>query len=104
VKIYVSRAAVEALRKKERQYETQFTTKIGAETSLGPSYFVFFCKIVIPSYTFDGLLCRGWHSRPLIVWTLWINLIPSLLNFLFLSFEFLLGVFELGKVMEGFFV
>jgi hypothetical protein len=38
VKIYV--AAVEALRKKERGDETQFTTKIGGKTSLGPSCFV----------------------------------------------------------------
>jgi hypothetical protein len=38
VKIYV--AAVEVLRKKERQDETEFTTKIGGKTSLGPSYFV----------------------------------------------------------------
>jgi len=40
VKIYV--AIVEALRKKERggMIETQFTTKIGGKTSLGPSYFV----------------------------------------------------------------
>jgi hypothetical protein len=38
VKIYV--AAVEALRKKERQDETQFTTKIGGKTSLGPSSFI----------------------------------------------------------------
>jgi hypothetical protein len=37
VKIYV--AAVEALRKKERQDETQFITKIGGKTSLGPNYF-----------------------------------------------------------------
>jgi len=37
VKIYV--AAVEALRKMERQDETQVTTKIGGQTSLGPSYF-----------------------------------------------------------------
>jgi NADH:ubiquinone oxidoreductase subunit 6 (subunit J) len=37
VKIYV--VVVEALRKKERQDETQFTTKIGGKTSLGPSYF-----------------------------------------------------------------
>jgi hypothetical protein len=36
--IYV--AAVEALRKKERQDETQFTTKIGGKTCLGPSCFV----------------------------------------------------------------
>jgi hypothetical protein len=38
VKIYV--AAVEALRKKERGDETQFTTKMGGKTNLGPSYFV----------------------------------------------------------------
>jgi hypothetical protein len=38
LKIYI--AAVEALMKKERQDETQFTTKIGGTTSLGPSYFV----------------------------------------------------------------
>ncbi len=38
VKIYV--AAVEALRKKERGDETEFTTKLGEKTSLGPSYFV----------------------------------------------------------------
>jgi hypothetical protein len=38
VKIYV--AAVEALMKKERGDETQFTTKIGGKTSLGLSYFV----------------------------------------------------------------
>jgi len=38
MKIYV--AAVKAFRKKERQDETQFTTKIGGKTSLGPSYFL----------------------------------------------------------------
>jgi hypothetical protein len=38
VEIYV--AAVQALRKKETQDETQFTTKIGGKTSLGPSYFL----------------------------------------------------------------
>jgi hypothetical protein len=38
VKIYV--AAVEVLRKKERQDETRFTTKIGGKTRLGASYFV----------------------------------------------------------------
>jgi hypothetical protein len=36
VKIYV--AASEG--KKERGDETQFTTKIGGKTSLGPNYFV----------------------------------------------------------------
>jgi hypothetical protein len=39
VKIYVA-AAVEALMKKERHDGTQFTTKIGGKTSLGPSYFL----------------------------------------------------------------
>jgi hypothetical protein len=38
VKIYV--AAVQALRKKESQDETQFTTKIGGKTSLGHGYFL----------------------------------------------------------------
>jgi hypothetical protein len=38
VKIYV--AAVEALRKKERQDETQLNNKIGGKTSLCPSYFL----------------------------------------------------------------
>jgi hypothetical protein len=38
MKIYV--AAVEALRKKERQDETQFITKIGGKTNFRPSYFI----------------------------------------------------------------
>jgi hypothetical protein len=38
VKIYV--AAVKALREKERGDETEFATKIGGKTSLGPSYLV----------------------------------------------------------------
>ncbi len=38
MRIYVT--GMEALRKKERQDETQFTTKIGGKISLGPSYFV----------------------------------------------------------------
>ncbi len=38
VKIYL--AVVQALREKETQDETQFTTKIGGKTSLGPSYFL----------------------------------------------------------------
>jgi hypothetical protein len=38
VRIYV--AAMEALRKKERQDETQFTTKFGEKSSLGPNSFV----------------------------------------------------------------
>jgi hypothetical protein len=61
VKIYV--AAVETLRKKERQDETQFTTKIGGKTSLGPSYFL---KIFIPSYAFHACYAETDRSRPLI--------------------------------------
>jgi len=39
VKLYV--AAVQALKKKETQNETQFTTKIGGKTScLDPTYFI----------------------------------------------------------------
>jgi hypothetical protein len=38
VKVYAE--AVEALMKKERQDETQFTTKVGGKTSLCPSYFL----------------------------------------------------------------
>ncbi len=38
--VQINVAAVEALGKKERGDETQFTTKIGGKTSLGPSYFV----------------------------------------------------------------
>jgi len=34
------KTAVQSLREKERGDETQFTTKIGGKTSLGPSYFV----------------------------------------------------------------
>ncbi len=45
MKIYV--AAVEALRKNERQDETQFTTKIAGKTSLGPFYFDFI-KVSFP--------------------------------------------------------
>ncbi len=37
MKIYV--AAVEALKKKEKQDETQFNIKIGGKTSLGASYY-----------------------------------------------------------------
>jgi hypothetical protein len=54
VKIYV--AALKALRTKERGDETQFTTKIGGKTSFESQLFRF-VKIVIPSYTFDALLC-----------------------------------------------
>ncbi len=43
---------IKQLRKVERQEEIQYTTKIGVKTNLGPS----FCKIFIPSYTFDSIM------------------------------------------------
>ncbi len=61
-KIYGIVAAVEALRKEERQDKTQFTTKIGVKTSLDPPVLLL-CKIFIPSYAFDTI---AGHSRPLI--------------------------------------
>ncbi len=60
VKIYVS--AVEALKKKKRGDEAQFTTKIGGKTSLGPSHFVL--ENFIPSYAFDALLYQNWPFSP----------------------------------------
>jgi hypothetical protein len=27
-----------------------------------------FCKIFIPSYTFDALLCQNWSFLPLLTW------------------------------------
>jgi hypothetical protein len=38
--VKISVAAVQALKKKERGDETQFTTKFGGKTRLGPSYFL----------------------------------------------------------------
>ncbi len=45
--VKISVAAVDALRKKERGDETQFTTKIDGK--------------FIPSYAFDGLLSWNWQ-------------------------------------------
>jgi hypothetical protein len=57
-------AAVEALRKKERHDETQFTTKLVGKLLWVPD--ILFCKIFIPSYTFDALLCQNWSFLPLL--------------------------------------
>jgi hypothetical protein len=40
VKMKICGIGVEVLMKKERQDETQFTTKIGGKFSLSPSYFI----------------------------------------------------------------
>ncbi len=61
MKIYV--AAVEAFTKKERQDETQFTTKIG-EIFLVWVPVVSLCQIFILSHVFDGLLCWNWLFSP----------------------------------------
>jgi hypothetical protein len=63
VKIYG--AVAEALGKKERQDETQFTTKIGGNTSLGSNFFgfvkfSFLVKGFMPYYVETG------RSHPLI--------------------------------------
>ncbi len=50
VKLHV--AVVQALRKNETQDGTQFTTKIGVPV-------ISYCKIFIPSYVFDALLCQN---------------------------------------------
>jgi hypothetical protein len=62
VKIYA--ATVEGLMKKERQDETQFTTKFGGKTSLGPSFP--FVKFSFPVIRFMPYYAETGRSRPLI--------------------------------------
>ncbi len=57
-------AAVEALQKKERGDETEFTTKIGGKISLDPNYFV--CKISFPVTQLMPYYAETGRSRPLI--------------------------------------
>jgi hypothetical protein len=66
VKIYV--AAVEAIRKKERQDETQFTTKIGETTSLGPNHFCFVKFSFLVTHLMPYYYAKTGCSRPLIAW------------------------------------
>jgi len=63
VKIYV--AVVQALQQKEAHDETQFTTKIGGKTSLGPSYFLF-VKFSFPVMCLMPYYAETDCSRPLI--------------------------------------
>jgi len=51
-------------REKERGDETQFTTKIGGNTSLGPV--ISFCKIRFPVKHLMPYDAETGHSRPLI--------------------------------------
>jgi hypothetical protein len=62
MKIYA--AELEALRRKERGDETQFTTKIGVKTSLSPNYS--FCKISFPVTVLMPYYAETGCSRPLI--------------------------------------
>ncbi len=55
MKIYV--AAVEALKNKERQDETQFTTKTGGKTSFGSQLFCFVKFSFSVIMHFDAQLC-----------------------------------------------
>ncbi len=64
MKIYVA-AAVEALRKKERQDETQFTTKLVEKTSLGSQLFPF-VKFSFPVTRLMPYYAETGCSRPLI--------------------------------------
>ncbi len=49
-------ATMDMIRKKERHDETQFPTKIGGKTNLGPNYYL--SKNFIPNnQKFDALLC-----------------------------------------------
>ncbi len=56
-------AAVEALSEKERQDETQFTTKIGGKTSLGPSYLAF-VKFSFPVTCLMSCYAQNWPFLP----------------------------------------
>jgi hypothetical protein len=62
VKIYV--AAVEALRKNERQYETQLTTKIGLVEKLGSVPVISFHKISFPVKRLMPYYAETDRSRP----------------------------------------
>jgi hypothetical protein len=80
VKIYVP-AVLEALRKKERGDETQFTSKISLEKLVWVPVIsvISFCKIFIPSYVSDALLCRNWPFSPPNRVTLLITLLINVL-------------------------
>jgi hypothetical protein len=51
-----------ALMKKERQDETQLPPKLAEKLVSVPA--ISFCKIFIPNYAFDGLLCRNGPLSP----------------------------------------
>jgi heme/copper-type cytochrome/quinol oxidase subunit 2 len=79
VKIYV--AAVQALRKKETQDETQFHHQNWWKKLVWVPV-ITFCKIFILSYAFDALLCRNWPFSPSDRLTLRITLLPNKANIL----------------------
>ncbi len=55
---------MQALRKKETQDETQFTTKIGGKTSLGPSYLLSFVKFSFPVTRLMPYYAETGRSQP----------------------------------------
>jgi hypothetical protein len=72
VKIYV--ATAEVLRKKKRM-KLSLPPKL--VENLVWVLVISFCKIFIPNYGFDALLCRNWPFSPPNCVTLWITLIAK---------------------------
>jgi hypothetical protein len=62
VRIYA--AVVEALRKEERQDETQFTTRKKLMEKLIWVLVILLCKVFNLSYAIDALLCQNWLFSP----------------------------------------
>jgi hypothetical protein len=60
VKIYV--AAMHALREKRTQMKLSLPPKYVEKLVWVPV--ISFCKIFIPNYAFDALLCRNWPFSP----------------------------------------
>jgi len=71
VKIYVT--AAQALRRKKQRMKLSLPPKLVEKLVWVPV--ISFCKIFIPSYAFDALLCRNWPFSPSNCLTLWITLI-----------------------------
>ncbi len=93
VKVYVAQPAVEALRKKERQDEIQCTHENWWEKLVWVPV-MSFCKIFIPSYTFDALLCQNWPFSPPAIAGLYRELYYCLTFFSFFLVLSLLGGLE----------
>jgi hypothetical protein len=74
VKIYV--AAVRRSGKGKERMKLSLPPKLVEKLVWVPV--ISFCRIFIPTYKFDALLCRNWPFLPLNSLTLWITLISDL--------------------------